>query len=273
MPFAPGIRDNRAEYAYQGRAAFGEGIASGINQFGNAFAMQQDEAAQLKEENEGLMAAWESLGAKSPEEEAAWQKGGLGARQKLYSQAAASLALEEKKRAAQDNMDYNLATQQASSEAALQNRQAEAEAERQRVADQERAVLDFQRQDALREGLITPGDNERIRAAPTPQAGAKLLEDIIAATGPVVEPPSYQAIPVEGAGTMVIDQRTGKPVPASNVIRTPRPAAGAMSPTGAPPIDATSAARGLPTVVTPTAPRPQTDSQGTPLPVDWFFGQ
>lgn len=281
MPFSPNIRDQRAEFAYEGKAALGAGIASGISSVGTALLESQQQAAALKEENEGLMAAWEMLGPQDPEMQAKWEKGGLSARKQILAGAMSAQALEEKRAMAAESAAARTAAAKEATDYASQNRLLEEQRERERQEAEARAMLDFSRQEALRTGRINDGDNERIRSAPTAAAGQALLDSLLQTTGALPPTqPSYRAMPVEGAGTIVIDETTGKPVSASQVIRPPRPAAGGAAPlvpgmpTGAAPaIDPAQAAQGLPTVQSPTAPRPQQDSAGTVLPVDWFFGR
>lgn len=286
MPFNPQIRDERAHYAYQGNAAFGAGIAGGISQFGDAMGgMIQDNIAAADESaalRDSLLFAGDAGYANvTPEMLEKFDSGSLSAKRQMYATTMAMAEMDQKQMRAQQNMDYNLRTNQAASDYAAQKRMQSEQSAAMEAYQKKQSALDAMIRDSRRTGKISDAEAERVRSMPDPETGASLLDTIINTTGPVeIVPPDYQTYEVPGAGTIVRDEATGKTVPTSQIVRPPSNGGSRGSSRGssAPIIDPAAAAQGLPTVVAPTAPIPQMDSQGVALPtapnplaVDFYF--
>jgi hypothetical protein len=199
----------------------------------------------------------------------------LSAQRGLYAQTSAMATTKQKQAMELEEINTRAAAAQETDRMASDLRigedtaKADREAkERQAKLDEERAVMGWHIREGLRSGTLSDGDAERVRSAPDAASGMALLKQITEATGPVAAP-NYKPIEVPGAGTIVLDQNTGRPVPASSVIRPPSASTG--SPYGPPPMDAAGAAAGQPTM--PAAPGAPAAGGGGGFGVDWFFGR
>lgn len=274
MPFNPGIRDNRAEYAYQGKAALGAGIASGIKSVTGAVA----EGLAARDESEALRENLIYLGENgmadvTPELLEKFDSSSLSAQRGLFAQTSAMATAQQKQAMKLEEINARAGAAQQTDQMASDLRRSEdaeqanrAALDRQAKLDEERAVMGWHIREGLRSGTLSDGDAERVRSAPDAASGMALLKQITEATGPVAAP-SYKPVEVPGAGTIVIDQNTGRPVPASSVIRPPSASTG--SPYGPPPMDAAGAAAGQPAM--PAAPGAPAAGGGGGFGVDWFF--
>lgn len=276
MPFNPQIRDQRADFIYQGKAALGAGIAGGIGQFGDVMgnAMQQQVAARDESEalrDSLLFAGQNGYMELTPEMIDQFDSANLKGKKEMYATAMAMAELDNKRRLSRENMDYNAMRTQETSDYASQVRQNEAAAQAQSEYQRKNEVLNAMIRDRRASGEISDAEAERVRAVGeiAPEEGMSLLESITTATGPV-GPPNYQTYEIPGVGTIVRDEVTGQEVSSSRINRPPGTGTGSggSRAAGAPIIDPNNPTG--PAVTTPGGSPAQAPNS---LDVDWFFGR
>lgn len=276
MAFNPGITDRRADFAYQGAAAFGAGIAGGINQLGDVFGGAMQEQIAARDESEALrdslvFAGEQGYAPVTPEMLEQFDSGNLKAKREMFATTMAMAEMENKRALSQENMDYNAMRTRETSDYAAQVRAGERAAITADQAARETEVLDALIRDKLRSGEIDDAQAERARAVGQvdPAAGRELLETISAVTGPApVPPPDYQPYEVPGIGTIIRDDSTGREVSTSRIVKPE--ASATTAPAGPALLDPNN-----PTAIpTPNAAPGQPPGMPLgPLNVDWFFGR
>lgn len=272
MPFNPQIRDQRADFIYQGKAALGAGIAGGIGKFGDMMgnAMQQQVAA--RDESEALrdsliFAGDQGYANVTPEMLDQFDAANLKGKKEMYATTMAMAELENRQRVSQANMDYNAMRTRETSDYASAVRQSEAQAQAQSEYQRQTEALNAMIRDRRASGEISDAEAERVRAVGqvAPDEGRNLLKSIVNATGPVAAP-NYQTYEIPGVGTIVRDETTGEEVSSSRINRPPGTGSGGSRAAGAPIIDPNNPTG--PAVTTPGGSPTQAPST---VDVDWFF--